>query len=144
MSTLFALPKEIQKEFSIDSDGKASASQRGTARLAGVSQEAVRKLLLKLRDNLEVSESLKSYVGQDFKGNNLPDTLVASIIEYYTFEAGRYCTKQAKLVFRAFATVGFRVWTQQQLGWQPIQERKLTIEDTITLANFAASSAQSA
>ncbi len=67
------LPEDIKQEFSIDENGKASATGRATARLAGVSQEAVRKILLKLSDNLKVSKSLKSFVGQNFKGDNLPD-----------------------------------------------------------------------
>ncbi len=140
MTQIFHLPEEIRQEFSIDNNGLAYASQRGTARLAGVSQEAGRKLLLKLSDNLEVPSSLKAYTGKDFKGNNLPDILVASIIEYYAFEAGRYCTEQAKLVFRSFAAIGFRVWAQQQLGWQ--EKSTLSIEDAIALANLASESAQ--
>ncbi len=143
MSTIFALPKEIQKEFSIDSDGKASASQRGTARLCGVSQPAIRKLLLKLTDNLDVPEIFKSYAGYTFEGDNLPDVLVALIIEYYGFEAGRYCTEQAKLVFRSFASMGFRVWAQKQLGWQK-QQRKLSLEEIAFFANFASEAAQNA
>ena len=143
MSTIFALPQDILSEFSIDSQGKARASQRGTARLCGVSQPAIRKLLLKLTDNLDVPEIFKSYAGYSFKGDNLEDILVALIIEYYAFEAGRYCTKQAKLVFRAFATVGFRVWAQQQLGWQE-KEPELSNDDIAFFANFAASSAEKA
>ena len=136
------LPEEIKQEFSIDSNGKAYASQRATARLAGVSQEAVRKLLLKLSDNLKASEIFEAYLGQDFKGDKLPDTLVALIIEYYAFEAGRYCTEQAKLVFRSFAAIGFRTWAQQELGWQ--SESTLSIEEAIALANLASESAQNA
>ena len=66
MSGMFALPVEIQKEFAIDNEGKASASQRGTARLCGVSLEAIRKLLLKLSDNLDVPKILKSYILHSF------------------------------------------------------------------------------
>ncbi|MGK7938306.1 MAG: hypothetical protein AB4206_21280 [Xenococcaceae cyanobacterium] len=137
------LPDNIKSEFSIDKNGKASATGRGTARLAGVSQEAVRKILLKLSDNLKVSKSLESFMGQNFKGDNLPDILVASIIEYYAFDAGRYCTEQAKLVYRSFAVIGFRVWTQQQLGWQK-KQTQLSLENAIALANFACESAQNA
>ncbi|MDJ0536797.1 MAG: hypothetical protein QNJ70_30645, partial [Xenococcaceae cyanobacterium MO_207.B15] len=143
MSAIFALPENIKQEFSLDSQGRASASQRGTARLAGVSLEAIRKLLLKLSDNLDVPKILKSYAGYNFKGDNLPDIVVALIIEYYAFEAGRYCTKQAKLVFRAFATVGFRVWAQQQLGWKE-KPAELSLEDIAFFADFAASSAEKA
>ena len=143
MSSIFALPENIKSEFTLDSQGKASASQRATARLCGVSLEAIRKLLLKLSDNLDVPKILKSYAGYSFKGDNLPDSVVALIIEYYAFEAGRYCTKQAKLVFRAFATVGFRVWAQQQLGWQK-KEPKLSLEEIAFFANFASEAAQNA
>ena len=48
--------------------GFASASQRGT-----VIQPAIRKLLLKLTDNLDVPKILKSFTGYSFKGDNLPD-----------------------------------------------------------------------
>lgn len=137
------LPEDIKSEFFIDESGKASATGRATARLAGVSQEAVRKILIKLGDNLKVSKSLESFMGQNFKGDNLPDILVASIIEYYAFDAGRYCTEQAKLVYRSFAAIGIRIWIQNELGWRR-KQTQLSIEKAIALANFASEAAKNA
>ena len=130
----FNLPEEIKSEFSFDSEGKAFASQRATARLAGVSQEAVRKLLTRIGDNLKLPENLKPFAGRRFEKNEgdnlafkLPDILVAEIIGYYVHHAGRYNTKQAKLVLSAFAAIGFRTWTQQQLGYV-LPEAKIDLD----------------
>lgn len=52
-----------------------------------------------------------------FSEEGIPDTAFAVICEYYAFEAGKRCTEQAKLVYRAFATIGIRTWIQRELGW---------------------------
>ena len=133
----FNIPQEIRQEFSFDNSGVGYASQRGVARLAGVSQEAIRKLIKKLADNLDVSNNLQSYVGRDYSGQPIPDLLAAKIIEYYAFEAGRYCTEQAGLVYRAFAAIGIRVWTQQQLNFNP-QPELIPIQEAIAIAEMVA------
>jgi hypothetical protein len=60
-----------------------------------------------------------------WRTNGIPDTAmptagvyaIAIILEYYAYEAGRYCTKQARLVCRSFNTIGIRAWIQDKLGW---------------------------
>lgn len=115
-----SLPEEIRSEFLIDADGKAFASRRAIARLAGVSHTAINNLLDKIAGNLETEEIFKSFAGQSFEGGNLiPDVLAALVIEYYAYECPeRYRTEQAKLVCRAFRAIGFRAWVQSELNWQ--------------------------
>ncbi|WP_239005381.1 hypothetical protein [Gloeothece citriformis] len=94
------------------------ASRRAVARLVGVEHPSILKLLKRIASgNLKKSPSLQPFAGQDFSDGNLPDILVAAIIEYYCFDS-RAANRQAQLVYRAFATVGFRLWIQQELGWQ--------------------------
>jgi hypothetical protein len=54
---------------------------------------------------------------QEWKTNGIPDIAIAIILDYYAHEAGRYCTKQARLVCKAFNTIGVRAWIQDILGW---------------------------
>lgn len=42
----------------------------------------------------------------------------ASIIEYYAFEAGRYCKDQAKEVYRAFGRMGMRAYAHKLTNWE--------------------------
>lgn len=42
---------------------------------------------------------------------------VAAVIEYYAFDAGRYCKEQARLVCKAFNRIGVRAWMQDITGW---------------------------
>lgn len=76
------LPDHIAKEFSIDEKtGQGFVGQRGTARLSGVSQPAIYKLLGTLAgDNQNLPEILKPFAGQEFKGDNrIPDVLAAGV-----------------------------------------------------------------
>ncbi len=145
MSALFHLPEEILSEFSIDNEGKTYASQSGVARLCGVAQSSINELLEKLAIGKPVSESLQPFAGIDYRAiGKLPDLVVSAIANHYAFYA-RKTTAQAKKVCLCFQTVGLRSWLREELGWkeQPATPT-LSLEDTIALANFAASSAQSA
>ncbi len=42
---------------------------------------------------------------------------IAIILDYYAYEARRYCTLQARLVCKSFNVIGIRVWIQDLLGW---------------------------
>lgn len=125
------IPEEIKQEFSVEADGKTYASHRATARLCNVSHSAINKLIKKIGGNLRVPKSLESFAKQDFEGGNLPDILVAKIIEYYAFDADRYCTEQAKLLFRTFSIIGIRTWIQQELNWQAPQQPRSIDEGRI-------------
>ncbi|ACK70834.1 hypothetical protein PCC7424_2413 [Gloeothece citriformis PCC 7424] len=116
--SIYHLSEDIRSEFTIDEQGRAFASRRAVARLVGVEHPSILKLLKRIASgNLKKSPSLQPFAGQDFSDGKLPDILVAAIIEYYCFDS-RAANRQAQLVYRAFATVGFRLWIQQELGWQ--------------------------
>lgn len=124
MTNLSLLPDDIRSEFSVNDQGQAFASRRAIARLAGVSHVSIGNLLDKIAVNLDLPESIEILRGQDFEGVNLiPDTVASRIIEYYAFDAKRYCTEQAKRVYKAFGAIGFRSWVQTELGWQYSQPK---------------------
>jgi len=124
MTNLSLLPDDIRSEFSVNDQGQAFASRRAIARLAGVSHVSIGNLLDKIAVNLDLPESIEILGGQDFGGVNLiPDTVASRIIEYYAFDAKRYCTEQAKRVYKAFGAIGFRSWVQTELGWQYSQPK---------------------
>lgn len=116
--------EQIKSEIEVDSRGKGKASVRAAARLADVSDTALRKAFSSA--NLEPSELAKKLMEQGFDAANLsqwlnhgiPDIAIAFILEYYAFEAGRYCTEQARLACKAFIATGIRIWMQKIKGWQ--------------------------
>jgi hypothetical protein len=115
---------QIQQEIEIDAQGRGKASIRATARLADVSHVA----LIKAFDSGNLNSSLLAtkLILNGFEAGNLsswssvgiPDVAIAIILEYYAFDAGRYCTEQAKLAYKAFAAIGIRTWMQRLKGWQ--------------------------
>lgn len=115
--------EQIKQEIEVDADGHGKASIRATARLAGVSDMAIIKALESA--NLEPSKLSKILMDYGFdatnqkqwRTNGIPDTAIAIILEYYAFDAGRYCTQQARLVCRAFNAIGIRAWMQNVKGW---------------------------
>ena len=145
MSTIFHLPPDILEEFSLDEFGKAYATQSGVARLCGVTQQAIYKLLTQIASTTKpVSEPLEPFAGIDYRGTtkNIPDLLVAAIVNHYAMYA-RKTTEQAKTVLLCFNAVGFRVWAQKQLGWKK-EQKKLSLEEIAFFANFASETAQNA
>jgi len=70
--------------------------------------------------------------------NGIPDTAIAIILEYYAFDAGRYSTKQARLVCRSFNTIGIRAWIQDKLGWtKPVTPNETGMTQIQLLAALA-------
>ena len=120
MTSLSKIPTALRDEFKVDVRGNTTVSQRGVARLAGVSPEAIRKLLIRIKKgvNLDGFQSLEPIAGQDFEGVNLDETAAVCILSYYAHEAGRNKTKQASAVMMAFGAIGFRTWVQKSLGWK--------------------------
>ncbi|MBD2451371.1 hypothetical protein H6G76_30455 [Nostoc sp. FACHB-152] len=114
---------QIKQEITVDALGRGKASMKATARLAGVSDKAIGKALESA--NLEPSKLALMLMEQGFdaanlkewKTNGIPDIAIAIILDYYAYEAGRYCTKQAKAICRTFKTIGVRAWMQDIIGW---------------------------
>lgn len=126
--------EQIGSEIEIDSQGRGKASIRATARLAGVDDESIRKALVSAAEQkpVKLAETLINYgfdpaEQKQWRVDGVPDTAIAFILEYYAFDAGRYCTQQARLACKAFIAIGIRIWIQQIKGWkqlisQPQQE----------------------
>jgi hypothetical protein len=137
--------EQISQEIEVDSNGHGKASIKATARLAGVDDESIRKALKSSAD-LAPSKLAKELMLQGFKAADLsqwrtdgiPDIAIAIILEYYAYEAGRYCTKQARLVCRSFNTIGIRAWIQDKLGWtKPVTDNKTGMTEIQLLAAIA-------
>ena len=137
--------EQIKHEIEVDANGQAKASVRATARLAGVDDESIRKALKSSAD-LAPSKLAKELMLQGFKAADLsqwrtdgiPDVAIAIILEYYAYEAGRYCTKQARLVCRSFNTIGIRAWIQDKLSWtKPVTDNKTGMTEIQLLAALA-------
>lgn len=115
--------EQIKEEITVDASGQGKASMKATARLAGVSDKAIGKALESA--NLEPSKLALMLMEHGFdaanlnswRTNGIPDIAIAIILDYYGYEAGRYCTVQAKLICRAFKTIGVRAWMQNIKGW---------------------------
>ncbi|NJN13705.1 MAG: hypothetical protein HC815_39795 [Richelia sp. RM1_1_1] len=123
---------KIKSEIEIDAQGRGKASIRATARLAGVDDESVRKVLFRAADlkppklaEIFMSHGFEPADLNQWRTDGIPDIAIAIILEYYALDAGRYCTEQAKLAYKAFATIGVRIWMQQIKGWhEPTTEPK--------------------
>jgi hypothetical protein len=139
--TIVHISDDIKKEFKIDSTGKAIVSIRGAARIAGVSDTALRSNLKFKGANLSVSKMAEMLVDAGFEGANfssfskqgIPDTALATILEYYAHDAKENCTQQAKLACRAYAAIGIRTWIQNELGYQKQEQHDRPNLDTFTI-----------
>jgi hypothetical protein len=114
--------EQIKQEITVDADGQGRASIRATARLADVQDSSLRRALSSAA--LSPSVLAKSLIEQGFTpaaletwNQGIPDMGVAAVIEYYAFDAGRYCKQQARLVCKAFNRIGVRAWMQDITGW---------------------------
>lgn len=141
------LPESIAKEFTIDEKGRGYVSRRGIARLSGVTEGAIRKLL-KLIESAHQNErkspgtlagqaikgayqnlpkNLQPFAGQAFDGGNLPDTLATAIIQHYAF-SGKVVAQDTLM---ALGAVGLRVVIQSSLDWEA--PRKLSDREIVEL-----------
>jgi hypothetical protein len=123
--------------FTINATGESGMSESGLARLCGVTQQAISKLLQNSVTTKSPSECLGTFLGNDFRLQPSGDlaaqlrgldnaTVIRSefcskVIEYYAFES-KYKTKEALFAFRKFATMGIQTWIQEITGWHPEQE----------------------
>jgi hypothetical protein len=122
--------EQIQKELRVDADGVGYCSIRGAARLAGVAHTGLvqgfqndGKLLASKLAEMLSDEGFWGGKLESFAIHGIPDTALSVILEYYAFEAGRYCTDIAKAAYRAFARVGIRATIQDVCGFRKESER---------------------
>lgn len=118
---------QIKSEFTVDFEGKCHLSNRAAARLLEVDEASIRKARRRVRtstcEKLPQQPEFIDVKGADLYGKNaLSDLEFSGIAEYYAFDAGHNCTEAARLVYRAFASMGVRVWIQIIVGWQPKQQ----------------------
>jgi hypothetical protein len=125
MTSLTKVIEQIQEEIQVQPDGKGKASIRATARLAGVDDESVRKVLFRAADlkppklaEILMSQGFDPADLNEWRTEGIPDIAIAIILEYYAYDAGRYCTPTARQICKAFMAVGIRVWMQQIKGWK--------------------------
>jgi hypothetical protein len=128
--SLMEVLSELKSEFKCDSEGKAFSSIRGVARLVGVDESSIREALSCA--GFTMSKIAQKLMEQGFDGagltsfskNGIPDIAIATILEYYTFDAGARCTEQAKKVLRFASRIGLRVVMQKAVNWQPAEQPK--------------------
>jgi hypothetical protein len=123
------LPEDIKKEFTINELGQGFVSRRGTARMCGVTEGAIRKLLNILKDGAyqNTPKSLQSFIGTSFEGAyQLPDLLVAAIIKSYAYK-GKEIAQDIDSILGA---IGLRVYIQNSLGWSQPEKQVETSTTT--------------
>lgn len=127
------LPDNIAKEFSVNDSGHGFVSRRGIARLSGVHESSIRKLLRQIEGAGQNAKNrlprmFNPFLGKAFEGaNQIPDVLAALIIKYYA----RKGIEQAEIVDEALASVGLRVVIQSTLDWYP--PRRLTEREIVEI-----------
>ena len=108
-------------EFYVSSDGTQSGvSQRGLARLSGVSETAIRKVLSESNNN----KALESFVGNIFYPNLSSDQhakiitteAATEIVFYYAFDS-KVTNDMAKFSAREFAKKGMHNWIKEITGF---------------------------
>jgi hypothetical protein len=144
MNSLAQVVEQIKAEITVDSNGKGKASIRATARLAGVSDMALRKSF-DVSANLKPGKLAKMLTEQGFdmrtfSDEGIPDIAVAFIVKYYAYLAGERCTDLAKQVDMSFTGIGVRSWMQDVAGYRKQSEQSSIsqLPADIRLGNLAA------
>lgn len=129
MSYPLALPDDVKKELSVDSNGKTSCSFRGLGRMFTVSPSRISS---HFTDHLKPSKLAEMLMEKGFEGDHLaswaevgvPDVAIPIIARYYAYESVQVGeeTKTAARNFIDFTSaVSVRTFFQQQLGYNPNQ-----------------------
>ena len=99
-------------DFKVDpKTGVGYISQRKAAELCGVSHTAVRKRLHALGFHNKYNEN-----------NLLDEKTLVLVSTYYAFDAGHYCTKEAKNTAKALMQAGARAFIYYQAGVQVVTD----------------------
>lgn len=114
--------EEIKKEMRADEKGVITFSIRGVSRLSGLNETTLS--FSDGRINPKLAKVLKEhgFDVSEFSKKGVVDKATALVVEFYAFDAGTHCKEDAKVSYRAFASVGIRTWGQNVLGWQPPQK----------------------
>lgn len=118
-------------------DGVSGMTVSALAEFCGVTQEAVTRLLNRVRDSDPITndlpESLKPFAGKEWRliTNDLegrliiPDEVCSTVTEYYAFDARQYEGKQIAISnYRIAARAGLRVFIWSKTGYVPEFLRK--------------------
>lgn len=143
-SQLAEVLQGIRSEIKVDTEGKASITKYGLAKLIGVSKDNLigDRIAKKLAEMLT---ELGFELGDRMFENGVPDVAVAGIIKYYALYAQR-TTENAKILLDAFSAVGIRAWFQEMVGFEkpkPLtklegyKEAQKAMEELITLMEYA-------
>ena len=117
---------ELSKEVRCDEEGRGFYTIRGAARLIDIDDSSLGKSLgtgaavnpSKLSKFL-ISQGFDGAVFSTWRTEGIPDQAVYAIVEYFAFEAGRFCTSKALAVFRFVGKIGIRTLSHKITGWQP-------------------------
>lgn len=136
MSEIIRVEEDGVEFFTVAATGASGMSQSGLARLCGVDEGAVRKLLKSVRTSssdkfLEplwgMELALRTSCRQFNNAIILKDEVCVLILEWYAFESQRP-NDTAKYSYRKFAKLGIRSWIQGITEWKP--------QDTKVLADW--------
>ncbi len=132
--------EQIKNEITVDQvTGIGTCSIRGAARLADVNDMSLSRAFKSSADNSPhkitqtlIQQGFEVQTILAFGQTGIPDVAVAVILEYYSFDAGKNCSEQAQLAYRAFARIGVRAWMRDIKSWHPpVPQQQETIEDFI-------------
>jgi hypothetical protein len=110
-----AVINQYEKEFSVDSKGCGYVSQRGLARLCGVSHRSWGQ-----GGSFFTSEIVELLASHGLEGGSIdfskgiPDTIATIVIKHYAYK-GR---KEAQQIDAVIGAIGLRVLIQQMCGYQ--------------------------
>ncbi|MBD2057883.1 hypothetical protein H6F88_17970 [Oculatella sp. FACHB-28] len=126
-------------EMGVLNDGTPFLTGRGLAKVCGVSHVAIIQWANDYSENggkLRSQKITELLAAQGFEGGKLfvktiykdrtvnayPDTVCMAFLEYYAFEAERYCTEQAKNNYRILARKSLRDFIYKMTGYDPMSE----------------------
>jgi transcriptional regulator with XRE-family HTH domain len=146
--------------FTIDATGESGMSESGLARLCGVSQQAINKILRNIASTQSEDSALKAKLGgkvwlQPRGLSPIERTKIthlsivnadacAAVVEHYAFES-KYKTPEAIFAYRKFARSGINGWIQEMTEWHgnPTPRNGIVIDftslDTLLTTKFDAS-----
>ncbi|MBD2019353.1 hypothetical protein H6F43_04040 [Leptolyngbya sp. FACHB-36] len=125
-------------EMGVLDDGTPFLTERGLAKVCGVSNST----LVKYADNTLEGDALRAtkisellaaqgfegdslFVRTEYKGTSVkayPDSVCMALLEYYAFEAGRYCNETAKNNYRILARKSLRDFIYRMTGYDPVKQ----------------------